>query len=171
MQEGIRKPNRTGRTEPNRTVWFWNRPDRNRTQKRTEPNRTEPRCVRTAGRTGKCICPYRTEPNRMNFRKRIQNRKESNRTGSFLLLVKATWPKLRGTEGTHGKVINVDFSHLGWRHLSKATWLKLREAEETHEKVTNAVPRKLRQKLPEGFLDHPTCMFLRWGGTNGESLP
>ena len=84
-QEKIR--NRTGPAEPNRTdpLNFGN--GRNRTQNRTEPNRTEPPCVRKTQaephRTGKNNCPEpnRTEP--MNLRK-VRHRNESNRTGSFL---------------------------------------------------------------------------------------
>ena len=61
-----KKPNQTGRTEPNWTVEF-----RNRTRIQTEPNRTEPRLVRkVAGRTAsnrEIDLANRTEPNRWLF--------------------------------------------------------------------------------------------------------
>ena len=74
---GNRKPNRTGRTEPNRITNSGT--GRNRTRKRSEPNRTEPRHVRKTQaephRTGENIFPNRTEP--MDFQQ-VRNRNESN---------------------------------------------------------------------------------------------
>ena len=86
FQEGIR--NRTEPAEPNQTEPFDSGTGRNRTRKRTEPNRTEPRRVRKTQakprRTGEIN--FRTEP--INFRK-VQNRNKSNRTGSFLIFASA----------------------------------------------------------------------------------
>ena len=85
LQEGIR--NRTEPAEPNWTKPFNSGTGRNRTRKRTEPNRTESRRVRKVQAeprwTGKMQFLNRTEP--INFRKG-RNRNESNRTGSFPLL-------------------------------------------------------------------------------------
>ena len=86
--EGVsKKPNRNGRTEPNRTEPFnsgtgWN-PTRNRTgpshdaSEKCRPNRVEP---------GQLI--VRTEPNRTepNIFRKVRNRNKPNRTGSFLNL-------------------------------------------------------------------------------------
>ena len=76
-QEGI--GNRTEPAEPNRTEPFHSGTGRNRTRKRTEANRTEPRRVLKAQaeprRTGTSNFPNRTEP--MNFRE-VRNRNESN---------------------------------------------------------------------------------------------
>ena len=78
------KPNRTGRTELNRSVWFWNPPELD-----AETNRTEHRATtrpRNAGRTASNRENYISEPTRtepINFRK-VPNRNESNRTGSLL---------------------------------------------------------------------------------------
>ena len=89
IQEGIRnernkKPNPTGRTEPFNPGTGLNR---NPTRNRAEPNRTRPshatsekRRPNRVERTGKIKSPNRSEP--MNFRK-VRNRNESNRTGSF----------------------------------------------------------------------------------------
>ena len=86
-----KKPNRTGKTEPNRTEPFNSGTGRNRTRKRTEPNRTEPdwterRYVKKTQaelrRTGKNNCPNRTEPIRTEPNRLIveKSRTETNRT-------------------------------------------------------------------------------------------
>ena len=79
-----KEPNRTGRTEPNRTETLKSGTGRNRTRKRTELNRTEPRRVRKTQaeprRTGNVNFPNRTEPNRtepMIVRREVRNRNES----------------------------------------------------------------------------------------------
>ena len=79
LQEGIRnqtepnRPNRTGRSEPNGTELFNSGTGRNRTRKRTEPNRTEPRRVpktqAESRRTRNDHFPNRTESNRLIFEK------------------------------------------------------------------------------------------------------
>ena len=80
FQEYETEPNRT---EPNRTEPFISGTGRNRTRKRSEPNRTQPRRVRKAQaeprRTGKDICPNRTEPNQRIVEKHSEpNRIEPN---------------------------------------------------------------------------------------------
>ena len=62
-----------------------------------EPNRTEPdratTCPKNADRTASNQENYNSEPNRnesINFRK-VRNRNESNRTGSFLLHLMEVW--------------------------------------------------------------------------------
>ena len=80
-----KKPNRTGRTEPNSAVEFWNRPEPDAETNRTDPDRATTR-PKNAGRTASNLAKYCSEPNRtepINFRK-IQNRHESNRTGSIV---------------------------------------------------------------------------------------
>ena len=62
------KANPIGRSEPNRTFEFRNRPEPD-----AEPNRTEPRRVRTTQaeprRSGEKTFPNRIEPNRLIFEK------------------------------------------------------------------------------------------------------
>ena len=63
-----KKPNRTGRIEPNRSEPFHSGTGRNRTRKRAAPKRTEPRRVRKAQaephRSWENVFPNRTELNR-----------------------------------------------------------------------------------------------------------
>ena len=79
LQEGI--INRTEPAEPNGTEPFNSGTGRNRTRKRTEPDRTEPRRVRKTQaeprRTGEQVFPNRTEPNPSIFE---QSGTETNRT-------------------------------------------------------------------------------------------
>ena len=73
-----RKPKRTGSTEANRTVSFWNRPEPDAEPNRAEPDRAATRKKTQAEprRTGKFNSPNRTEPNRLIFEK---SRTEPNR--------------------------------------------------------------------------------------------
>ena len=85
-QEGVR--DRTEPAEPNRTKQFRNRPEPDAQTNRTEPDRatTHPK---SAGRTASNRERHFSEPNRTkltNFRK-VRNRNESNRIGSFLINV------------------------------------------------------------------------------------
>ena len=86
QQEGTR--NRTEQAEVNGTEPCNSGTGRNRTRKRTEPNRPEPRRARKTQaeprRTGTIICPNRTEPNYFG--------KFRNHTGSFLFF--AGFPRL-----------------------------------------------------------------------------
>ena len=85
VQGGLR--NQTEPAKPKRIEAFDSGTGRNRTRKRTEPNRTKPRRVRkTAGRTASNREQSFSESNRTEpiiFRI-VRNRTESNRTGSFL---------------------------------------------------------------------------------------
>ena len=80
------EPNRPNRTEPSNFGT-----GRNQTRDRTEPNQTETWRVQKAQaqphRSRKKHVPNRTEPNRCFFLKKVRNRNESNRTGSFLWLL------------------------------------------------------------------------------------
>ena len=79
-----KKPNRAGRTEPNRILEFRNRPEPDAEPNRTEPDRATTR-PKSAGRTVSNRGKYSSEPNRtepINFRK-VRNRHESNRTRSL----------------------------------------------------------------------------------------
>ena len=80
------EPNRPNRTEPNRLI-----SEPAGTGRGNEPKRTGPRHYASEKRRPNCVEPRKifSEPNRtnrtdpMNCRK-VRNRKESNRTGSFL---------------------------------------------------------------------------------------
>ena len=77
------KPNRTGRTEPNRLI-----PEPAGTGRGTEPNRTGPSHDASEKRRPNRVEPgnifVRTEPNRTDEFRKVRNRNESNGTGSFL---------------------------------------------------------------------------------------
>ena len=87
-----KKPNRT---EPNRLIL-----EPAGTGRGHEPNRTEPRRVRKPQaelrRTGRNYFPNRIEPEAVNCSGKVRNRNKSNRTDSFLKVVRL---KKRRTDG------------------------------------------------------------------------
>ena len=88
-----KKPNRTGRTEPNRNVWFRNRTEPNR----TEPDRTLTRSNSAGWNASKPGSKFVwTEPNRTDQLSKSPEAKriEPNR---FLPATRLEWVGVRGT--------------------------------------------------------------------------
>ena len=91
-----KKPNRIGRTEPKRSVEFWNGPEPDAENNRTEPDRATTR-PKNAGRTAsnREHLNFRTEP--IYFQK---SGTEPNRTGPFLAFARSCLQEGETTQDT-----------------------------------------------------------------------